>query len=481
MSEAGSPIDIAFDDGPRGSFSPPPLSINKTHAAKIKIEPTERTTEPGHKNDRKHGLGAQTTASQALEEGLPAKIKPEAHATLRFGTTDISGHRNSAGESSGDQGLGSEGFKSEEDVAHFRAALHDDESPALTEDGKIIRNAKKARSGYFNLKPKRNDSSKHNLAGKHSFSMHSSVSITPSTDAGNTNAAAAYLSRATSSPGFTGLAAGNPFADAGLTSLGTFLRGGKGDDNDSDDIQSDTVSSATGAIGKVKGKGRPLSNPRSDLIPKDATSTTNTGSTGPISSKKPKKRKLKSSNKRKPQRAQIPASSAGASAAAVANAPLPSFDVADFLARRASQDAAIKAELQRCEQRHEQLLGMLACWLEVAKTREWERADARLRTRMAKLRQEEEGLRAKEEHRDQVVGAFKEVLGMLGDGDDSGSDEDEDGDDDEAMGEPFEGDGEDDDEEIGEPEDADEEDVEDRGGSEDEDGDGDEGEEHHQG
>lgn len=230
--------------------------------------------------------------------------------------------------------------------------------------------------------------------------MHSSVSITPSTDAGNTNAAAAYLSRATSSPGFTGLAAGNPFADAGLTSLGTFLRGGKGDDNDSDDIQSDTVSSATGAIGKVKGKGRPLSNPRSDLIPKDATSTTNTGSTGPISSKKPKKRKLKSSNKRKPQRAQIPASSAGASAAAVANAPLPSFDVADFLARRASQDAAIKAELQRCEQRHEQLLGMLACWLEVAKTREWERADARLRTRMAKLRQEEEGLRAKEEHRE---------------------------------------------------------------------------------
>lgn len=310
-------------------------------------------------------------------------------------------------------------FMSDEEVVNFRNALHDDESPALTQDGQIIRNPKKASSSYFsNLNIGRNSPAIQG-AGKHSFSM--SAGPTNQFTAGSLNLSTSYNSRAAqSSPDIFKLASGNPFVDhkTATAEVKLNIRGGNGEGNDSESVSAQTSTSKTSQ--RTKKSQQTLKNKESEatVVGEDSEATEAKPET------KPEKDTLgetmaqvaasiakhdlqtthtptKPSNKGKGRATTIhpPSSDADSTTDSDSQATLPPFNAQNLLARHTATQNALDEEAAQVAKKQQGLVEIMKIWMQVAQAKENQRANERINARIAELEKAEESLRKKEKHR----------------------------------------------------------------------------------
>ena len=283
----------------------------------------------------------------------------------------------------------SEDVISGDEVANFRGALHDDESPALDQDGQIIRSAKKAHSAYFpNFR--RGSPAAYEYASKHTYPRSPGVSPGAGSSpyrvrSPNGN----YFPPSSSSPAISTYAVPTVSHSEVSTNATSRLRGGKGDINESE-AESHDENAEPSKNGDEKGQAM-----KASIDGKDKTTVEASGSDqndAPASSALRK-------GKRKARKLEVSSSDTDSSS----HATLPPFDLADFKTCRDATYAVLDAELVKEQKRGEELIEMLRVWSEVARTREGERAETRVNTRIAKMQQEETALRAKEAHREFLI------------------------------------------------------------------------------
>ena len=324
---------------------------------------------------------------------------------------------------------------SDDEVANFRGALHDDESPALTSDGQIIRRTKKFRSAYFP------DVGRGSPAG-YDFATRQGHFGSPGL--GHSKAGLAHQS----APDAYSI---RPSSSSPLICSHTVP----------------TISTPENlgeAIARMRGGSLDSENEPHEERMKEENMNNNRDEAGEVD-RDTDEASLPSATLSKGKRGTVNIRSSP-DTDTDSRATLPPFDLEDFKARRDAANNTLDAELVKEQKRGEKLMEMLRVWNEVARLREGERAEARANIRIAKMQQEEEALRGTEAHRksgllcfwlfqilrlcilnnlttgDQIIGALKNVLGMLDDGGvntnvegedvnmgDEADDEDEEGDD----------------------------------------------------
>ena len=309
-----------------------------------------------------------------------------ATSTTRIQAYDFAKQSLDAGDAGEDTTPKSEDVISGDEVANFRGALHDDESPALDQDGQIIRSAKKAHSAYFpNFR--RGSPAAYEYASKHTYPRSPGVSPGAGSSpyrvrSPNGN----YFPPSSSSPAISTYAVPTVSHSDVPTNAPGRLRGGKGgvveseaeshDENAKPSKNGDGKGQAR--LANVDGKDKTIAEAsESDQNPAPASTTLRKG-------------------KRKARKLEVSSSDTDSSS----HATLPPFDLADFKTRCDATYAVLDAELAKEQKRGEELMEMLRVWSEVARTREGERAEARVNTRIAKMQQEETALRTKEAHRE---------------------------------------------------------------------------------
>ena len=281
----------------------------------------------------------------------------------------------------------SEDVISGDEVANFRGALHDDESPALDQDGKIIRSAKKAHSAYFPTF-RRGSPAAYEYASKHTYPPPRSPGASP--EAGSSpyrvrSTNGNYFPPSSSSPAISTYVVPTVSRSGGSTPLPSRLRGGHGDAVDSE-VDSHDVNTKTSK--NDDGKDYPVKSSTSTEDKPTAEASGSDQNPIPVSTTIRK-------GKRKARKPEVSSSDTDTSS----HATLPPFDLADFKARRDATYAVLDAELVKEQKRGEELMEMLRVWNDVTRVHEGERAEVRVNTRIAKMQQEETALRAKEAHR----------------------------------------------------------------------------------
>ena len=284
---------------------------------------------------------------------------------------------------------------SDEEVANFRGALHDDESPALNEEGQVVRGSKKSRSAYF-PSMSRESSYRHSSPANKGLSPYGNPSKASTSACNLSGTSLGSGDRPSASPGFSGLSRANPFLHSNIFSTEISLRGGgNGGSNDSADTEATDPPKQQPSHKRKSSKGRVKSvkletgNAEDQHLRDSSASDVNTiKPTATAASKNKAKRK-----------ATTPAPSGSAGGPAFKRlAPLKEFE-ADLRARESAQHTKWLEDWEASEREKKKLLELLRIWTLVAETRETERANARLETRLEKVRMEEEKVRAKEAHR----------------------------------------------------------------------------------
>ena len=363
---------------------------------------------------------------------------------------------------------------SDSEVTNFRGALHDDESPALGADGQVVRKSlKRHLSTYFsNHSLPAISPSIYSTTRKGSYGMNAksprSEAASPVHGAMPTAGVASPTSPNSMRPSAASWTIKTFKPGGSIGRLGSLPDGGRDSlDKRAVDVNaflhSDTQENLLPVM-TMSLRGGQGSSPEPEL-PNIETSSANADKNAetedvktenhelqpPIASTSnastDKKRNLDTPLPPPPGTSTSPGSISELSDPLPQNAILPLFSVTDLRSRVAASDAALDDEWAVAKKRQKELITMLSIWSEVAQQREKERVEKRLETRIQKCAMEEETLRGKKRHRmlflqeslrvqiltiwfvgDQVVDAFKNVLGML---DNDGEDADEE---DEEMG-----------------------------------------------